>query len=79
MSDDNASTHLPEPHASQPEAAAAASQPAQLAKIRILHSGVQVRGFTFGAGQTVSGVSLAMAEHLESTGQVQILDISNAS
>lgn len=57
---------------------APAKAPAQLATIRTLVKGVEVRGFTFGAGIVVDQVSMPMAEKLEKEGQVKIINITEA-
>lgn len=49
--------------------------PVRQAKVITLQKGVRVKGFTLGKGQTVSYVSLPMAQALERAGEVKILDI----
>jgi hypothetical protein len=63
--------------APEPEAPTAPAAPHQLAKVITLAT-TSVKGFTLGKGQTVEGVKLEMAKHLESKGEVRILDITTA-
>jgi hypothetical protein len=48
----------------------------RVARILTTGNSVKAKGFTFGKGQTVEGVSLAHAEYLLSKGEAQILEVS---